>query len=268
MRIKITSLFITVCLSLFSAQSIAIEYLYKFSGGVNYWANGEASGRLGEYRLASGVNGVDYYYNGSRLGFWVEAKSGVFIFPNIKVRYQDIQYYGTGDIAEILDVEIAGIDLSTLLGKVESEIDFSYIETIASFSWPMQAVDLDMGLKLRVHGVNYGIAAFGSEMQRNSFYAPIPFVYAGVSKSFFEDNLSLSAQYAVLPLNGVVFETIDAFVRYKLPIEEFSPVDIRLQAGFQSFNFKIDGDSSFNFLTNEDGQFGFQSIVLGIVGVF
>jgi len=66
----------------------------------------------------------------------------------------------------------------------------------------------------------------------------------------------------------VLFETIDAFARYKLPIQEVSPLDIRLQAGFQSFNFKIDGDSSFNVFTNDDGRFGFQSIVLGAAVVF
>jgi len=269
MHIKLSSFFFSIVLSIFSSQSFAIEYLYKFSGGVNYWATPDLSGSLGSYKLTNGENGVNYYYNGSRLGFWGEATSGVFIVPNLKMSYQDIHYYGTGDISEILNVEIANIDLSTLLGQVESEIDFSYIEAVASFHVPViQLVDVDLGLKLRIHAVNYSIGLVGEQMERNSFYAPIPFLYTGVSKSFLEDSFTVSAEYSVLPFNGVLFETFDAFVRYQLPIQEFSPIDVRIQGGFQSFNFTIDGDSSFNFFTQEDGEFGFQSIVLGVVAVF
>ncbi|BCE03267.1 hypothetical protein [Marinicellulosiphila megalodicopiae] len=255
-------------LSIVSSPLFALDYLYEFSGGVNYWATGEASGQLGGFKLSNGTNGVNYHYSGSRLGLWANAKSGLIIFPNIKMRYQDIAYSGTGEIVSVLNVEIGDIDLSSLLGDVESTIDASYLDVIASFTWPLDLFELDMGLKARIHAVNYSIGEIGGVEQTESTWLPLAFLYVSAEKSFVQDNLSIVGEYSALPYKGVLFETVDAFVRYKLPVEQYFPLDVRVQAGFQSFAFTLASDSDFNLFTQDDIKFGFESVVLGVTAAF
>jgi len=255
-------------LGLASLQAASSDYIYQFSGGVNYWATGNVHGTLGAYKLSNDDNGVNYHNSGSRLGLWAEANSGVLVFPNLKLRYQDIKYSGTGEINQVINVEIGDIDLSSLLGPVESEIDFSYVEAVASFDLPVEVVEVDMGLKVRLHSINFTISEIGGVKQSENVLAPLPFVYAGVSKHFLDENLSVVAEYSVLPYKGITLETIDAFVRYRIPVQEVFPVDLRVQAGYQAFSFSMDSDSDFNFFPNQDSKFGFESIVLGVSAAF
>lgn len=180
-------------------------------------------------------------------GFYGWMKLSMPVLPDIKIKYESMVLDGSNSLT--FNETVYGAEFEAD-GDVDSELDLSHFDVALTYGLPLPTVDIDLGINTRFMTGGFSAVAetgIGTDeidedfsFDGNTLLIPMP--YVSVEAMIPSTDFKISGEISALPLNDVSMTDWNIKGTWYAPLPTSMLAKLGLEAGYRSFNLKIDGE--------------------------
>ena len=178
-------------------------------------------------------------------GFYLNGRVGLPIIPDIKLRYERLNYSNSFDV------------------EGEATLDMSYLDTAFVYGLPdlVPGVDyyVDFGLNLRWMLGGFEAEVNTGNTESESFPAvPLPSAHLAGGVTIPTVDVEVSGALNTLPIDGLNFNDWNVKARWFVPLPTDAIARLGLETGYRSWSIDIDGQEA-SWLGDDDAKLDFST---------
>ncbi|MEQ6884630.1 TIGR04219 family outer membrane beta-barrel protein [Salicola sp. Rm-C-2C1-2] len=205
-----------------------------------YW-NADPSGTIQSGGDPIGVDNDLGYDSEGHNNFAIRFAHPVPVIPNLRLRYNDIEHDGTGNVSKKFEGNSYGTD-------VKSRTDLTHYDYTAFYTAPIPVVTLDLGLNVKHFDGEVTLKEQGGNTDTVEVDEFLPMGHVRADVDLPLTGLGAGAELNYISFDGDSATDVEGYI-------SFNADPVYIQGGYRQFDVDVDASGDLNVDTELSGPF-------------